>query len=34
MSIRINRAIQCEGAFAVIKQDYRFRRFLMRGNKK
>ena len=23
-----------EGAFAVIKQDYGFRRFLMRGNKK
>ena len=32
--LRINRYIQVEGAFAVIKQDYGFRRFLMRGNKK
>ena len=32
--LRINRSIQVEGAFAVIKQDYGFRRFLMRGNKK
>ena len=30
----MNRSIQVEGAFAVIKQDYGFRRFLMRGNKK
>jgi hypothetical protein len=28
---RINRSIQVEGAFAVIKEDYAFRRFLTRG---
>ena len=28
------RYINVDGAFAVIKQDYGFRRFLMRGNKK
>ena len=33
-SPRINRSIQSEGAFGVIKQDYRFRRFLLRGQKK
>ena len=29
----MNRSIQVEGAFGVLKQDYGFRRFLMRGNK-
>jgi len=32
--LRINRSIQAEGAFGVIKQDYGFRQFLLRGNKK
>lgn len=32
--LRINRSIQSEGAFGVIKEDYGFRRFLLRGNKK
>ena len=32
--LRVNRSIQVEGAFAVIKQDYGFRRFLLRGNTK
>ena len=32
--LRMNRAIQSEGAFGVIKQDYGFRQFLLRGNKK
>ena len=32
--LRMNRSIQSEGAFGVIKQDYGFRQFLMRGNKK
>ena len=31
--LRINRSIQVEGTFGVLKQDYGFRRFLMRGNK-
>ena len=30
---RINRSIQVEGAFGIIKQDANFRRFLMRGKK-
>ena len=30
----MNRSIQSEGAFGVIKQDYGFRRFLLRGQKK
>ncbi|ALP91538.1 IS1182 family transposase [Klebsiella pneumoniae] len=30
--LRMNRSIQVEGAFGVIKQDYGFRRFFMRGN--
>lgn len=30
---RTNRSIQVEGAFAIIKQDMNFRRFLMRGKK-
>ncbi len=29
----MNRSIQVEGAFGVIKEDSEFRRFLMRGNK-
>jgi len=32
--LRINRSIQVEGAFGVLKQDYGFRQFLLRGNKK
>jgi len=32
--LRTNRSIQVEGAFGVIKQDYGFRKFLLRGNKK
>ena len=32
--LRTNRSIQVEGAFGVIKQDYGFRQFLLRGNKK
>ena len=29
--LRINRSIQVEGAFGVLKEDYRFKRFLTRG---
>lgn len=32
--LRMNRSIQSEGAFGVIKQNYDFRQFLLRGNKK
>ena len=32
--LRMNRSIQSEGAFGVIKQDYGFRRFLLRGHRK
>lgn len=32
--LRQNRSIQVEGAFGVIKQDFRFRRFLTRGKEK
>lgn len=32
--LRINRSIQSEGAFGTIKQNYGFRQFLLRGNKK
>lgn len=32
--LRMNRSIQVEGAFGVIKQDYAFRRFLTRGKQK
>ena len=32
--LRKNRSIQVEGAFGVIKEDYGFRRFLMRGRMK
>ncbi len=31
--LRVNRSIQVEGVFGVIKQDYGFRRFLTRGKK-
>ncbi len=31
MELRMNRSIQVEGAFGVLKQDYGFRRFLRRG---
>jgi len=30
----MNRSIQVEGAFGVIKEDYSFRRFLTRGKRK
>ena len=32
--LRMNRSIQVEGAFGVLKQDYGFRRFLTRGKTK
>ena len=32
--LRMNRSIQVEGAFGVLKQDYGFRRFLTRGKGK
>ena len=32
--LRMNRSIQVEGAFGVIKQDFEFRRFLTRGKTK
>ena len=32
--LRMNRSIQSEGAFGVVKQDYNFRRFLLRGQTK
>jgi len=32
--LRMNRSIQAEGTFGIIKQDYGFRQFLLRGNKK
>ncbi len=32
--LRMNRSIQVEGAFGVIKQDFWFRRFLTRGKAK
>lgn len=31
IDLRINRSIQVEGAFGVLKEDYKFRRFLTRG---
>ena len=31
--LRINRSIQAEGVFAMIKEDMKFRRFMMRGKK-
>lgn len=30
--LRVNRSIQVEGAFGVIKQDYGFRKFMLRGS--
>lgn len=30
-TLRLNRSIQSEGAFGVLKEDYGFRRFLRRG---
>lgn len=32
--LRMNRSIQSEGAFGVVKQNYAFRQFLLRGNRK
>ena len=32
--LRMNRSIQSEGAFGVVKQNYAFRQFLLRGQKK
>jgi len=32
--LRVNRSIQSEGAFGVLKQDFGFRQFLMRGKEK
>ncbi len=32
--LRMNRSIQVEGAFGVLKENYNFRQFLMRGNAK
>ena len=34
IQLRMNRSIQSEGAFGVIKQNYGFRQFLLRGSKK
>lgn len=33
IELRMNRSIQVEGAFGVLKQDYNFKRFLTRGKK-
>ena len=33
MLLRMNRSIQVEGVFGVLKENYGFRRFLMRGQK-
>ena len=32
--LRMNRSIQVEGAFGVLKENYSFRRFLTRGKRK
>ena len=32
--LRVNRSIQAEGTFAMVKEDMRFRRFLLRSNVK
>lgn len=32
--LRVNRSIMVEGAFGIIKEDYGFRRFLLRGKRK
>lgn len=34
VNLRMNRSIQSEGAFGAVKQNYGFRQFLLRGNKK
>lgn len=34
IQLRVNRSIMVEGAFGVIKQDFGFRRFLLRGKRK
>ena len=34
IQLRVNRSIQVEGAFGVIKEDYGFRRFLTRSKRK
>lgn len=34
IKLRVNRSIQVEGAFGVIKEDYGFRKFLTRGKRK
>ncbi len=31
LHLRVNRSIQAEGAFGVLKSDYRFNRFITRG---
>ena len=33
IELRMNRSIQVDGAFSVLKQDYNFKRFLTRGKK-
>ena len=33
IQLRMNRSIQSEGAFGVVKEDYYFRRFLTRGKR-
>ena len=32
--LRMNRSIQVEGVFGILKQDYGFRRFLTRGKQR
>lgn len=32
INLRINRSIQAEGFFGILKQDYNFRRFMLRGS--
>ena len=34
IQLRMNRSIQVEGAFGVLKNDYEFQRFLLRGKTK
>ena len=34
IELRMNRSIQAEGAFGVVKQNYGFRQFLLRGKRK
>ena len=34
IQLRVNRSITVEGAFGIIKEDYAFRRFLLRGKRK